>query len=259
LCTVVILRRPGHPWPFLLAANRDELAERPALAPGRHWPDSPHVVAGLDLLGGGSWLGCNDDGVVCAVLNRRGSLGPLSGKRSRGELVLEALDHAEASIAAEALVALEPRSYRPFNLVIADVDSAWWLRGVGHGTVQRRALRAGLSFLEAGELDDWTLARTRRYLPRFRDATVPDPAGDDWRSWRSLLADRASDTGEPRGAMCVVTGGSYGTRSSALLALPADPAMPPVWLHAEGRPGEAAFEPIDLVAAPAGTSRPRPL
>jgi hypothetical protein len=50
MCSVVILRRPDHPrWPLLLAANRDELGTRQTLAPARHWPDRPDVVAGLDL------------------------------------------------------------------------------------------------------------------------------------------------------------------------------------------------------------------
>ena len=44
--------------------------------------------------------------------------------------------------------------------------------------------------------------------------------------------------------MCVVTGGSYGTRSSSLLALPRFAGERAVWLHAEGRPGEAPFEPV---------------
>ena len=83
-------------------------AAAPALAPARHWPDRPHVRGGLDVAGGGTWLGLNDDGVVAAVLNRRGTLGPEPGKRSRGELVLEALDHAEATRAADALRALDP-------------------------------------------------------------------------------------------------------------------------------------------------------
>ena len=106
MCTLVMLRRPGHPWPLLLAANRDEMHDRPSAPPARHWEDRPDVVAGLDLLGGGSWLGINDHGLVAAVMNREGSLGPAEGKRSRGELVLEALDHAEAGEAARALADL---------------------------------------------------------------------------------------------------------------------------------------------------------
>ena len=70
MCTAVILYRPGHPWPLVFAANRDEMASRPWLAPGRHWPDRPEVVAGLDREAGGSWLGINDDGVLAGVLNR---------------------------------------------------------------------------------------------------------------------------------------------------------------------------------------------
>ena len=86
---MVILRRPGHRWPVLIGANRDEMIDRPWQPPGRHWPDRPDVVAGLDSLAGGSWLGINDWGVAAAVLNRHGSLGPASERRSRGELVLE--------------------------------------------------------------------------------------------------------------------------------------------------------------------------
>ena len=39
MCTLVILRRPGHDWPLVLAANRDEMTGRPWRAPDRHWPD----------------------------------------------------------------------------------------------------------------------------------------------------------------------------------------------------------------------------
>jgi len=89
MCTLVIHRRPKAAWPLILAANRDELDNRPWRTPARHWPDRPEVVAGQDVLAGGSWLGINDDGVIAAVLNRPGTLGPEAGKRSRGELVLE--------------------------------------------------------------------------------------------------------------------------------------------------------------------------
>ncbi|MGH6991130.1 MAG: NRDE family protein, partial [Stellaceae bacterium] len=105
MCTLILLRRPGHDWPVILGANRDEMVARPWQPPARHWPDRPEVVAGLDELAGGSWLGVNDHGVIAGILNRHGSLGPAPGQRSRGELVLEALDHAAAAAAAAALAA----------------------------------------------------------------------------------------------------------------------------------------------------------
>ena len=64
MCTIVLLRRVGNAWPLVLAANRDEMGDRPWVAPGRHWPDRADVVAGLDEHAGGTWLGVNDAGVV---------------------------------------------------------------------------------------------------------------------------------------------------------------------------------------------------
>ena len=99
MCTFIILRRPGHDWPVLIAANRDEMTDRPWQAPARHWPDRPDVVGGLDELAGGTWLAANDTNVVAAVLNREGSLGPTTDKRSRGELVLDSVDYPDAVVA----------------------------------------------------------------------------------------------------------------------------------------------------------------
>src|SRR3954447_9449840 len=152
MCTLVIMRRPGHEWPVVIGANRDEMIDRPALPPGRHWPDRPEVVAGLDELAGGSWLGLNDWGVAAAVLNRHGSLAPAASQRSRSELVLEALDHADAVAAAEALSHLDPASYRTFNLIVADNRDAFWLRHAETGRIEVRPVKDGLSLIAAGEI-----------------------------------------------------------------------------------------------------------
>src|SRR2546423_1884908 len=102
MCTLVILRRPEHEWPVIIGANRDEMIDRAAKPPGRHWPDRTEVVAGLDLLAGGSWLGLNDWGVAAAILNPHGSLRPAAGVRSRGGRVLAARAHAPTARAARA-------------------------------------------------------------------------------------------------------------------------------------------------------------
>lgn len=244
MCTLVILRRPAHAWPLLLAANRDELRDRPWRPPGRHWPERPGVVAGLDGLAGGSWLGVNDHGVVAAVLNRRGSLGPEAGKRSRGLLVLEALEHGSAEAAARALSELDAGAYRPFNLVVADRTRAFWLRHAGDGPVPEfRPLPDGLSMLTAADLDDPSSARIRLYRPRFLVAPPPDPGTGDWHAWERLLADRSSETGDPRDAMCIETGSAYGTVSSALIGLAADGRRR--FRFAPGPPDRAAFADVE--------------
>jgi hypothetical protein len=272
MCTVVLLRRPGSPWPLLLAANRDELRSRPWRPPGRHWPDRPEVVAGLDEQAGGSWLGINDHGLVATVLNRVGTLGPETGKRSRGELVLEALDHTDARAAAAALADLEPAAYRPFNLLVADQHDAYWLRHAGalpsfafrardgslraiepirlpgaalperdrSGGIECHPIPHGLSMLTARELNDPASVRIAHYLDRWRAAPPPDPAADDWSAWAQLLADRESADGDPRNAMAIVAAGDYGTVCSSLVALSASGR--PIMKFAAGLPGEAAFQ-----------------
>jgi uncharacterized protein with NRDE domain len=271
MCTLILLQRPGSAWPLLLAANRDELKTRPWRPPARHWPDRPEVVAGIDDLSGGSWLGVNDHGVVAAVLNRVGTLGPAPDKRSRGELVLDALDHADAAAAAEMLSDIDPEAYRPFNLIIADNHSAWWLRHAGtlpdfgfrtsegswreveairlpHHTaagarstarIECHPVPPGLSMITARDLNDTASVRVRHYLPRFRAVEPPDPEREDWSSWVELLADRSGPGTTPADAMTIVVEGDYGTVCSSLVALPQEGA--PRVLFAAGRPDEAPF------------------
>ncbi len=251
MCTVVVLRRPGHDWPLLLAANRDEMADRPWKPPGRHWPDRADVAGGLDVLAGGTWMAMNDDQVVACVLNRLNTLGPDPRLRSRGELPLEAVDHAEARDAVDALADLDPAAYRPFNMVIADARHAYWLcsRGAEEGAaaVEVHPLPAGLSMVTAYDRNDSASPRMHMYLPLFEAAEVPDPDAGDWSAWEALLAARAHDPeAGPGGAMTVVTDTGFGTVSGSLVALPslARWPEPPVWLFAAGRPGEAPYRPV---------------
>jgi hypothetical protein len=224
MCTLVLLRRPGHRWPIIVAANRDEMVDRPALPPARHWPDRPEVVAGQDMLAGGSWFGINDFGVVAGILNRTGSLGPDAVRRSRGELALEALDHADAAAAAEALAAIDPAAYRTFNLVIADNRDAYWLRHAdptGVLPVTAAAIGPGLHMIAAGDLDDTETPRLALYRPRFLAAPAPDPDLGDWTAWQALLDDRGGTPEDgPLAALNFTTARGFATVSSALVALP---------------------------------------
>jgi len=225
MCTVVILRRPGHDWPLILAANRDERLDRPWLPPARHWPEWPEVVGGYDEQAGGSWMRINDHGVVAAILNRAGTLGGLTGKRSRGELVLEALDHADAATATSALAELDPDAYRPFNLVIADNTDAFWLAHRGFGAITVTPIPEGVSMITERELNDPASNRIARYLSRFRE-TVPEDLG--WAAWEALLTDRTTDS-----ALCFRRDDGFGTVCHSLLALPTPGSdLRPVWRFA---------------------------
>ena len=250
MCTLVIFRRPRHRWPVLIGANRDEMVDRLSKPPGRHWPDRPEVIAGLDMLAGGSWLGINDWGVAAAVLNRHGSLGPSPDRRSRGELVLEALDHADAAAAAEALSDLDPEAYRTFNLIVADESHGFWLRHAGGPGIELSPLKDGLSMIAAGDLDDLATRRLELALPAFRAWPTPDPDHDDWFGWQSLLGSTRAPPNEPATAAMRFRTGGYGTVSSALIALPArgEPERRPVFRFAEWLPHTSAW--CDVMSAP---------
>jgi hypothetical protein len=239
MCTVVLLIRPGHAWPLVLAANRDEMLNRAWDPPAAHWPDQPGVIAGRDRSGGGTWMGVNRQGVVAAVLNRPGSLGPASGKRSRGELPLAALAHRSAATGAAAIAAPDAGAWRSFNLVVADRHGAVFVRGLGHGHSETHPLAPGLHMVTAHDPDDPDSPRVARHLARFQAAQPPKPG--NWRDWQDILADRSGPAGEQ---INVDPRAGFGTVCSSLLALPT--AGLPVWLFAAGPPDRAAFTPVAL-------------
>jgi hypothetical protein len=243
MCTVVLLTRPDHAWPLMLAANRDERLERVWDSPAAWWPERPGVVAGRDRSGGGTWMGVNRHRVLAAVLNRPGSLGPLPGKRSRGELPLLALAHASAATAAAAIAALDSAFWRSFNMVVADATgTAFFLRGLGAGRPEAIPLDAGLHMVTSRDPDDFTSQRVARHLPRFRAAPPPD--ADGWSAWRAILTDRS---GGPAEQITVAPRAGYGTTCSSLLGLPRQGA--PVWCFAPTTPDATIFRRVEMKAA----------
>ncbi len=240
MCTVILLLRPGHAWPVLIAANRDERLDRPWDVPGAYWPEQHGVVAGRDRLGGGTWMAMRS-GLVAAVLNRPGSLGPAPGKLSRGALPLMALQHGSAAAAAAALLALDGAAYRSFNMVVADRHSAHFIRGLGHGRPKGWALTPGCHIVTAHDPNDAHSPRAQAQLPRFATAAVPNPARCEWTAWQALLAD---SSGPRPAALNVPPLDGFGTVCSSLVGLPA--SGPPVWLFAAGPPDRTAFLPVAL-------------
>jgi uncharacterized protein with NRDE domain len=236
VCTVVLLIRPDHAWPLVLAANRDEMLDRAWDPPAAHWPDQPGIVAGRDRTGGGTWMGVNRHGVVAAVLNRPGSLGPAAGKRSRGELPLLALAQHTAAEAAAAITGLDAGEWRSFNLVLADRDGAVFIRGLGHGSPTALELTSGVHMVTAHDPDDPDSPRVARHLARFQASAAPDLV-QGWGAWQSLVADRSGPAGEQ---LNVVPRAGFGTVCSSLLALPRHGQ--PIWRFAAGPPHAAPFQ-----------------
>jgi uncharacterized protein with NRDE domain len=230
MCSIVLR---VHADGIDIAANRDELLRRPWRPPGAHWPEYPGVVAGFDETAGGTWMGLNAHGVMAAVLNRHGTLGPAADKRSRGELPLLALTEASAEAAAARVAGLDAGAYRSFNLVVADARRAFWLRGLENGAPEVIELAAGVTMLTAGEANDVAEPRVARHLPKFQASA--------WDEWGALLADDAPPL---ESALNIAPRNGFGTVCASLVALRKDAA--PSWLFAAGPPGSAAFMLVPL-------------
>ncbi|OYY03995.1 MAG: hypothetical protein B7Y73_05385 [Acidocella sp. 35-58-6] len=218
---------------IFIGANRDEMLDRPWVGPGAYWPKLRGVIAGLDKTAGGTWMGLNEQGVMAAVLNRHGSLGPAPGKRSRGELPLLALAHPSAEAAVSALSRLEASAYRSFNLVIADCEQAFCLSGLERGMPVVSELGPGTWMITSGEPNEMRLPRIARHLPKFESAA--------WENWDLLLAD---NTAPWESALNIPPHNGFGTVSASLMALPKNTS--PSWDFAAGPPHEAAFAEVIL-------------
>lgn len=226
MCSVIL--NIGAKGVFI-AANRDEMVDRPWDTPAEYWPG---ICGGRDRLGGGTWAALNRRGVFAALLNREGTLGPAPGKISRGTLPLLALTHGRAAEAASALEALHACDYRSFNLVISDSEGAFLLIGLEHGNPKRIELPRGVTMITSGDPNDMDLPRISRHLPRFRAAPVE--------AWAKLLAD---NSGSQREQLNIpASQGGFGTVCSMLVNLPRTGSAEQ--LFAAGPPDRAPFEPV---------------
>jgi uncharacterized protein with NRDE domain len=245
MCSLILSFVPGILWSIVIATNRDEMFDRPWDPPGRYWPG---IIAGRDRLAGGTWLGVNDHGVVAALLNRTGSLGPAPGKASRGNLPLIALGAETAADATERIAVLNAAAYRSFNMLIVDATGGFLIRGLEAGAPVIDPVVPGITMVTAGDPNDLTNPRIARYKPQFESARRPDPEANDWSVWTTLLADRSDPAAT---ALNVAPGAGFGTVSSTLVALGSNRR---VFHFAPGSPDRAAFVLVDPSCQMPGSS-----
>ena len=221
---------PPEPFrPVLIRHNRMKCDPVPG-APARHWPDRQHVHrrAGRVKRWLMAWCERSWSGLWNTEPSRLARTG--GRKRSRGEIVLEALDHADAEAAAEVLGGLDGTSYRSFNMMIADTEKAFWLRNEARddGEIDIFEIPEEVSGFHGHDVND-PVSACRRALSRFRVAQIPNPDNGDWAAWETLLADRTRAKSDDYAPPSISDNGAgFATLSSSpLIALPADPGCHP--------------------------------
>ncbi len=251
MCSIVILKKSENEWPLIISTNRDEMNNRKSLPPGRHWKDKPHIFAGKDLLAGGSWLGVNDNGVVAAIMNRMNSLGPMENKKSRGELVLNALDHDDANKSLNAIIKIQKDYYRGFNMFIGDNLNSHWIKSDEKSSdIQYTNIPDGISMITSHDRNDLNSNRFKNYLSKFSLLKEPNPTKNEWSDWEELLKSTYSEDSNPLSAMCIKTDMGFQTISSSFIALPSFKSKlnknKPIFRHANGSPDITSYDELKI-------------
>jgi len=223
MCLLLIAIESHPRYRAIFAANRDEFYNRPT-AQAAFWEDAPQVLAGRDLLAGGTWMGMTRSGRFAAVTNYRDPSTHRPDALSRGHLVSDYLRGEETPLGYIKRLAERRHQYNGFNLVLGDRETFLWCSNRAPG---ERGLGPGVYGLSNHLLDTpWPKTeKGKAGLKGLIDEKVePDPE-----SLFSLLSDRREadeealpDTGvglplERVLSPIFITSPGYGTRSSTIL------------------------------------------
>jgi uncharacterized protein with NRDE domain len=249
VCLLITLFQVVPGAPLVVAANRDERLDRPAVPVTVLRERDPRILGGQDLLAGGTWLAVNSWGVAAGLTNQPSGNGRDPTKRSRGELPLACASHPTAATAIAALAAdVDAANYNPCWMLVGDRTALFSVAiGPGSARPEIEELPPGLHVLENAPLRAASRkASFARELVEQAVAAQPDQSVESAvAALQSVLGDHRPAVPEPRtdaagrvwpaalSAACVHADG-FGTRSAAIITVPAVgwPAM----LVADGKP-----------------------
>lgn len=261
MCTLTLAWQTFDSRPLVVAANRDEAYARDSSPPrATTLPSGRRAVAPRDEEAGGTWMGYNEEGVFVALTNRWVESPP--GERSRGQLVLDALDSPSAEDAARTVEReLDRRRYEGFFLLLADAAACILVTDEGGGSLTH--LDPGVHVVMNVGYDASYIVPEARPGPAKRQAEngrrlfeylQPEP-GERHDAWRERAGDALGDHafgvcihgGEPVGddgdANPDRAPEGFGTKSSSLVTVD-DDGDGEFW-YADGPPCETAYERVD--------------
>ncbi len=219
MCLIALAWQAHPEHKLVVAANRDEWRDRPALA-AHWWEDHPQILAGRDLQAGGTWMGITRAHRFAAVTNFRDPSDRRSTALSRGTLVTGFLLGAESPAAFLAGLAGKAAQYNGFNLLVGDADTLLYF---GSREGEPRTVEPGVHALSNHLLDEpWPKVQRAR-------AVLRESIGDGDDPLFAMLSDatpapdtQLPDTGvglerERMLSPILITGTDYGTRTSTVL------------------------------------------
>jgi len=154
VCLLIALFQVVPSAPLIVAANRDERYDRPAVAITTLREAQPRVLGGRDEVAGGTWLAVNESGLVAGLTNVPSPQGRDTTKRSRGELPVALAAHQDAAAAVAWICAtVDPADYNSCWLLVGDRESLFYVGLTGGPRPAARRLPPGSYVLENAPLE----------------------------------------------------------------------------------------------------------
>jgi uncharacterized protein with NRDE domain len=230
VCTIAVAIQRFAGFPVVVAANRDEVLDRPSTPPFLWQEDLPYL-APRDDLAGGTWMGLNARGLFVGIANRFRS--PRDRTRaSRGHIVSQALAMPDVDGLHRKMSAVDPRKFNAFHLFYADASGAAGVTWSDGERMSQQRLGPGVHVITERSFGADTVDRAETIIARW-----PPPLSDgspDVAALQAMLS--RHDDRDPLGTLCIhLPQFNFGTRSSAVLLLSADLASSRFW-WAEGSP-----------------------
>lgn len=165
MCIVAFAWQVIDDLPLCLISNRDEFYNRPS-SQLQQWINSP-IIAGQDLLSGGTWMGVTEQGRWAIITNFRDGNDQQVYATSRGELIQSFLESDLAPIRFAKQLELKQCNYAGFNLFVGDLNQAVYMSNRGEAP---QVLAKGVYVVSNGLMsDDWqkTLHLRKRFTQEF--------------------------------------------------------------------------------------------
>ncbi len=220
----------AHPdWPLFIAANRDEFHARPTTVAGP-WPAHPELLAGIDQMAGGTWLGVTRQGRFGLLTNYR-DMAYKPQAASRGALVADYLKADVPPGEYAGQVARQGGRYNGFNLIVGDLEQSCYASN-RHGDGQALTLEPGRHVLSnhllntawpktqrlKERLDEYPMQELAKTLnPVFEILKDTTPAEDNALPSTGLSLERERLLSSP-----FIISPEYGTRCSTVVAINRD-------------------------------------
>lgn len=225
MCLILFAYECHPQYSLILAANRDEYYNRPAVS-AHFWEDDSNVLAGRDLEKLGTWMGITRLGRFSSITNYRDSSLLLNNPISRGELVSNYLLGDQSSKGYLEKVKETNNLYNGFNLLVGNASSLLFYSKIEN---KIKNVSPGIHGLSNHWLDTpWPkVVRGKKGLAKcIKDQKTVDPEClfEILTDTKQAKIDELPNTGVNLEWECIlssifINSSEYGTRSSTVLLI----------------------------------------